>query len=214
VTTFPAGAGAGPLAIDPFGRFLYVANQVDNSISAYQYFGTSPELIESKGTFVLPYVDGSPFSVPAKPLALTVDPSESFLYVVSSDQTLRVYAIDYNSGGHIALLATANLAGLPAGVAAEATGRFVYAADSTGVTTFSVNAQSGALTPIPLSPAISLANISGLYAEPSGKFVFVTTDAAVFGYAINSDGTLTALGTAPIAVSNHPSSISSFVDFR
>jgi 6-phosphogluconolactonase (cycloisomerase 2 family) len=214
VTTFPAGAGAGPMAVDPFGRLLYVANQAANSVSAYQYFGTSAELFESTGSFVLPYTDGSPFPLGAKPLGLAVDSTESFLYVACNDQTLRVYAIDYNSGGHIAEVATASLAGQPSGVVAEPRGRFVYEADSTGVNVFSVNAQSGALTTVPLSPAISTANIAGLYVEPSGRFLYITTDAAVFAYAINADGTLTAVFPAAVAVSNHPSSMSFSVDIR
>jgi 6-phosphogluconolactonase (cycloisomerase 2 family) len=219
VTSFGAGQGAGPIAVDPFGRFVYVANQTDNSISAYQYFGTSPELIESKGTFVLPFTDGSPFAVGAKPVAFTVDSTESFLYVVCGDQTLRVYAIDYNSGGHIALMTSVSLAGQPAGVAAEPTGRFVYTAHSTGVSAFSVNAQSGALTPVSLNPAISLANIAGVYAEPSGKFLYVTTSTqnvggAVFAYTINSDGTLTAVSAAPVANPNRPSSMVFLADIR
>jgi 6-phosphogluconolactonase (cycloisomerase 2 family) len=214
VTIFPAGAGAGPTAVDPFGRFLYVANQGANSISAYQYFGTSPELFESTGTFVLPYTDGSPFAVGAKPVALAVDSTESFLYVACNDKTVRVFAIDYYSGGHIAQIATASLAGQPAGVAAEPTGRFVYVADSTGVRAFYVNAQSGALTPVPLSPAISLTNIAGLYVEPSGKYLYLMTDTGVFAYTINADGTLTAVSAAAVATSNHPSSMTFSVDIR
>jgi 6-phosphogluconolactonase (cycloisomerase 2 family) len=214
VTTFPAGAGAGPMAIDPSGRFLYVANQGANSISAYQYFGTSPELLESTGAFVSPFTDGSPFSIGAKPRALIVDFSNPFLYVVCDDQTLRVYAIDYFSGGHIAQVAKASLGGLPIGVAAAPTGRFVFAADSSGVSAFALNAQSGALTPVPLSPVISLANIAGLYAEPSGKFLYITTDMAVFAYAINVDGTLAPVVPVAVATLNHPSSMSFSVDVR
>jgi DNA-binding beta-propeller fold protein YncE len=125
-STFAAGAGAGPMAVDPFGRFLYVANQGANSISAYQYFGQSPELNESKGVFVSPFLDGSPFPIGAKPLALTVDPAESFLYVICNDQTLRVFAIDYFSGGHLAQVASINLGGQPAGLSAEPTGRGLF----------------------------------------------------------------------------------------
>jgi 6-phosphogluconolactonase (cycloisomerase 2 family) len=82
------------------------------------------------------------------------------------------------------------------------------------VSAFSVNAQSGALTPILLTPAISLVNIAGLYVEPSGKFLYVATDAAVFGYSINADGTLTAVSLAALAISNHASSMSFSVDIR
>jgi hypothetical protein len=77
-----------------------------------------------------------------------------------------------------------------------------------------VNAQSGALTPVPLSPVISLANIAGLYAEPSGKFLYITTDMAVFAYAINVDGTLAPVVPVAVATLNHPSSMSFSVDVR
>jgi 6-phosphogluconolactonase (cycloisomerase 2 family) len=210
-TTFNAGAGAGPIAIDSAGRFVYVANQGANSISAYQYFGGSPELFEATGSFVLPFTDGSPFAIGAQPLALTVAPNEEFLYVLCGDQTLRVFAIDYFSGGHIAQLSSTLLLGPLAGIATEPTGRFIYVADSTGVNAFSVNTQTGTLTKIPLSPAITPVNINGVYVEPSGKTLYVTTSStmagSILGFTINGDGTLTALAGNPLATPNQPSSM-------
>jgi 6-phosphogluconolactonase (cycloisomerase 2 family) len=212
VSTFKAGAGAGPIALDSAGRLVYVANQGDNSISAYQYFGGSPELNELTATFVAPFTDASPFPVAAKPLALTVAPNEDFLYVLCGDQTLRVFAIDYVSSGHIAQLTSTVLSGQPVGIAAEPSGRFVYVADTAGVHAFSVNTQTGVLTPVSLSPAIAPANINGVYVEPSGKTLYVTTSApsgggSILGYTINSDGTLTELPGNPLATPNHPSSM-------
>jgi 6-phosphogluconolactonase (cycloisomerase 2 family) len=214
VTTFSTGAGPGPVVIDASGRFLYVANQAANSISAYQYFGTSPELIESTGQFVLPFTDGSPFAIGAKPIALATDFSNAFLYVVCDDQTLRVYGIDYYSGGHIAQAAKISLSAQPVAVAAVPTGRFVYAADGGSVSAFSVDAQSGALKPITLNPAIQLVQVVGLYAEPSGKFLYVATNAAVFAYAINADGTLSSVSANAVATSNRPSSMSFSVSIQ
>lgn len=213
VTNFAAGAGAGPSIIDPFGRFLFVANQGANSISVYQYFGQSPELNESKGNFVLPFTDGSPFPLTAKPLALAVDPNEGFLYVICNDQTLRVFAIDYFSGGHLAQVASVPLGGQPVGVAAEPTGRFVYVAGAAGLSAFSVG-PTGAMTAIPLVPAIAPANITGVYAEPSGQFIYLATgtntpvpSGAVFAFAINADGTLKAVSANPVATPSVPSSM-------
>src|SRR5260370_5582622 len=220
VTNFPAGAGAGPMILDPFGRFLYVANQGSgvNSISAYQYFGTSPELFESKGTFVLPFTDGSPFSVGAEPLAFAIDPAGAFLYVVANDQTLQVYAVDYFSGGHLAKLTSTALAGPPAGVAAEPTGRFVYAADSVVVNGFSVTPPSASLASIALNPPLTLSHISGIFVEPSGKHLYALTSTtgagAVFVYTINNDGTLTAASATPVATPNQPSSMTFSTDIR
>jgi len=212
VTTFNAGAGAGPIVIDPSGLLVYVADQIDNSISAYQYWGTSAELFESKGQFVAPYTDGSPFSLGAKPLSLAIDPNESFLYVLCDDSTLRAFAIDYFSGGHIAQVASVPLVGQPSGLAVEPTGRFVYTSDSTGVKAFSVDAQSGAFTSVALNPAITLVNITGVFTEPAGQYLYVTTGAqnvagAVFGYSISSTGNLTPLSTQPLASPLLPASM-------
>jgi 6-phosphogluconolactonase (cycloisomerase 2 family) len=211
-TTFNAGAGAGPITIDPSGLLVYVANQADNSISAYQYWGTSAELFESKEQFVAPYTDGSPFAIGAVPLSLAIDPNEAFLYVLCGDDTLRVFAIDYASGGHIAQVANVPLTGQPSGLSVEPTGRFVYTSDSTGARAFSVNAKTGALTSVPLNPAITLANITGVYAEPAGRYLYVSTGAAkvpgaVFAYSINLDGTLTPVSPQPVATPTLPSSM-------
>jgi 6-phosphogluconolactonase (cycloisomerase 2 family) len=214
VSSFAAGAGAGPVVTDPYGRFVFVANQGSNSISVYQYFGTSPELFEATGNFVLPFTNGSPFPLTAKPLALAVDPNEGFLYVLCNDQSLHVFAIDYFSGGHLAAVASTSVA-QAANIAAEPTGRFVYAAGGSSIIALSV-AQSGALTPITLGPGIAPANITGIYAEPSGKYLYVTTSTpapgAVFAFAINQDGTLTAVSANPVATPNHASSMVFSVD--
>lgn len=210
--TFQAGAGAGPIVIDPSGLLVYIANQADNTISAYQYWGMSPELFESKGNFILPYTDGSPFALGASPVALAIDPNESFLYVLCADQTLRVFAIDYASGGHISQVASTSLSGQPVKLAVEPTGHFVYTTDSSGVSAFSVDALTGALSPVPLNPPITTANITGIYAEPAGQYLYVTTGAtnspgAVFGYTIGQDGNLSAISPNALATPLLPSSM-------
>jgi 6-phosphogluconolactonase (cycloisomerase 2 family) len=216
VSTFAAGAGAGPVVTDPYGRFVFVANQGANSISVYQYFGTSPELLEATGNLILPFTNGSPFPLSAKPLALAVDPNEAFLYVLCNDQTLHVFAIDYFSGGHLAEVASTT-ATQASGIATEPTGRFLYAAGANSISAFSV-AQSGALTSIPLTPAIAPAAITGIYAEPSGKYLYLTTSApapgAVFAFSINQNGTLTAVSQNAVATPNQASGMAFSVDAR
>lgn len=209
--TFAAGAGAGPIVIDPSGRLVYVANQTGNSISAYQYWD-SPELFEAKGQFIAPYTDGSPFAIGAKPIALAIDPNESFLYVLCGDQTLRSYAIDYFSSGHISQVSSVPLAGLPTGLAVEASGKYVYTSDSTGVSAFSVDSITGALTPVALNPAVTTANVNGVYAEPGGQYLYVTTGTqttpgAVYGYSIGSGGNLTPLSGNPLLTAIVPTSM-------
>jgi len=126
-TSFAAGAGAGPIVTDPSGLLVYVANQVDNTISAYQYWGTGAELFESKGQFVSPYSDGSPFAVGVTPISMAIDPNGAFLYVLCGDGSLRTFAIDYYSGGHLARIGSVTLSGQPSGLTVDATGKYVYA---------------------------------------------------------------------------------------
>jgi 6-phosphogluconolactonase (cycloisomerase 2 family) len=163
---------------------------------------------------VAPFVDGSPFAIGAKPVGLATDSGDNFLYVICDDQSLRVYAIDYFSGGHIAQVATASLSAQPVAVAAVPSGRFVYTANSGNVNAFSVDAHSGALIPITLNPTIQLVQIVGLYAEPSGKFLYVATNTAIFSYTINADGTLSPVSASAVATPNHPSSMSFSVSIQ
>jgi 6-phosphogluconolactonase (cycloisomerase 2 family) len=201
--SYPAGAGAGPIVIDPAGVLVYVANQTADSISVYEYFGTIPQLNQSTG---------SPFSIGAVPLLMAIDPNESFLYVICGDQTLRVFSINYFSGGAITQVASVALGAQPSGLTVTPNGSFVYVSATTGVSAYSVNAQTGALTPVALNPAITLANSTGVYAEPAGQYLYVTTGAqnvagAVYGYSIQSDGTLKAISASPVATPPLPTSM-------
>jgi 6-phosphogluconolactonase (cycloisomerase 2 family) len=215
---FAAGAGAGPIVIDPSGVLVYVANQVDNTISTYQYWGTTAELFESKGQFVSPYTDGSPFAVGATPISLAIDPNEAFLYVLCGDGTLRTFAIDYSSGGHLTQLGSVAVAGQPSGLTVETTGKYVYISTSTGVSAFAIDS-SGMLSSVALNPTITLPNTTGVYAEPSGQYLYVTTGVSnapgnVLGYSIASDGNLTAVAPQPLATPNLPSSMAFSADNR
>ncbi len=214
-----AGSGAGPIVVDPSGVLVYVANQGGDTISAYQYWGISPQLFESNGQYVAPYTDGSPYFIGAEPISLAVDPNEAFLYVLCADHTLRMFAIDYSSGGHLAQVGSAPLTGQPVGLTVEPTGQFVYTSDSTGVRAFSVDATSGTLTSVALNPPVTLANITGVYAEPAGKYLYVTTGAqnvagAVFAYSIGKGGNLTAVSVQPVATPLLPSSMAFTDDIR
>jgi DNA-binding beta-propeller fold protein YncE len=130
-----------------------------------------------------------------------------------------VFFIDRSSYGHIAQVASVTLTGQPGGVAAEPSGRFIYVGDGAGVRAFSINSQTGALTSVPLSSAITTADVSGLYIEPSGKYLYVATSTsgvggALYGYTIHTNGTLTAVSSGPVATPNLPSSMVFSADVR
>src|ERR1700680_659292 len=70
----PFAVGSSPccIAVDPTGRFVYVANSTSNDIAG---FSVSPS------TGVLTPLPGSPFVTGNNPVALAVDPTGRFLYV-------------------------------------------------------------------------------------------------------------------------------------
>jgi 6-phosphogluconolactonase (cycloisomerase 2 family) len=218
VTNTPAGSGAGPMIVDPSGRFLYVGNRGSNSISAYQYPSTSPQLSEAKGNAILPHTGGSPYSLTGSPLQFAIDPVGAFLYVLCSDQNLRVFSIDYSAGGFLTPVATAGLSGLPLnGLALSVDGKFIYLSGGSGTQAFSVNPNTGALTAIALSGPVLTNSSSGVYADPSGKLLYVTTPGtpgSVYAFTINADGTLTQVGTTPVATVNGASSVAFTADVK
>lgn len=84
----PFAAGANPLAIavDPTSKFAFVANEGDNTLSAY--------MMDSGGN--LTAISGSPFAVGGQPQGVTVDPSGKFVYVATADG--NVWAFTLNTG--------------------------------------------------------------------------------------------------------------------
>ena len=206
----PAQLGAGPLALDPTSNFLYVANQ-SGSISVYQYWGYSSQIIEMNGHWISPYPSGSPYQLAAAPKALVADPTGLFLYVVSNDQTLVSYAVDYYSGAHLSAVSTLNLGVDPLAVAVEPTGHFVYVASSGGVFAAGVDPKSGALTTLPLNPPVAIPNTNGAYVDPSGKYLYVTAASsnggAIYGFSIGADGNLIPLASNQVAAPNQPTSL-------
>jgi len=84
----PFAAGANPLAVavDPSGKFAFVTNEGDNTLSAYA-IGAGGELS---------IISGSPFSVTSQPQGVTVDPLGQFVYVDTADG--HVYGFSLNTG--------------------------------------------------------------------------------------------------------------------
>jgi 6-phosphogluconolactonase len=71
-------------------KFVYVANQGSNNISAFSL--ASP-------TGALTPVAGSPFAAGNQPSSLAIDPTGAFAYVVNTgSDTVSVYAIDAAGG--------------------------------------------------------------------------------------------------------------------
>ena len=73
--------------MDPLGRFAYVANKGDDSVSGYS--------IGPHGA--LTPIPGSPFTAGSDPVDVAVDPSSKFVYVANaSSNNVSAYSIGPN----------------------------------------------------------------------------------------------------------------------
>jgi DNA-binding beta-propeller fold protein YncE len=72
---FAAGLNPVSIAVEPSGKFAYVANNLDHSVSAYSLDPASGAMTS---------IAGSPFNVPDFPLSVTVDGSGSYLLVLGT----------------------------------------------------------------------------------------------------------------------------------
>jgi 6-phosphogluconolactonase (cycloisomerase 2 family) len=187
------------------GRFAYVANDGDDTISAYAINAVSGALTP---------VAGSPF--PSKRAeGLAVDPGGQFLYTANFDSTgVSAYTIDKTTGALTEVTGSPFAAGVaPLSVTVDPSGRFVYVANANSydVSAFTINSSTGALTAIPGSPFAAGSIPSWVTVDPAGQFVYVTnSDVAnnISGYTIDqTTGALTALATGPFPTGAQPSSI-------
>lgn len=198
------------LALTPTGKFLYAANDVVGGINGYA--------IDSSGTFSL--VPGSPFPIsltfpwPAIK-SLTTDGKGRFLYVptLAGSGGINSFSINATTGaltptGGPFVTFSLGLGGLPAGIAGDPSGSFLYATDQDqSVWAFTISAQDGTLTAVPGSPFHTGSQPYGLRVDPSGKFLYVaiSNSNSVDAFAINSTtGALTHVAGAPFATAAIP----------
>ncbi len=88
VLSFPFGVGTFSLAFDPYGRWLYSANQVSGSTSIYK-----PE-----PTGALTFVHSYGVAGDRAPNQVTVDPSGQFVYVTDVSGTVMAFKINQSKG--------------------------------------------------------------------------------------------------------------------
>ncbi len=135
----PYAAGKEPvdLAVDPGGRYAYVANAGDNTISAYRIHHE---------TGALSALPGSPFTAGHRPLALAVHPGGQFLLAVNRDsRDVTLFRIETALGAIVPLGKPLKLPLTPKGLWLSASGDegYVLSVNGKHVMTFSLNASTG-----------------------------------------------------------------------
>lgn len=145
ITTTPTG-GTG-------GLFVYVTNVTTNNLSIYQVC-TVPD-----GTNCLSSSDdvhnakmipvGSPISLGLDPVAMAVDPTNNFLYVVNhTSSTISSFRINPTNGVLSVLNLNVSAGQGPVGIAMHSSGKYLYVSNNTAsnISGFNVNTTSGALS--------------------------------------------------------------------
>jgi len=196
------------LSADPGGKFLFVANFFDNKVDMFAIDAASGALTKTADgvtTFGGSWVE--------------TDPGGQFVYAVNGNsETVSEFRIDAagstlvnveRSNGRKASSAIAILGGQQA---VQRLPHFLYAANnaSSAVSAFSINATTGALSPVPGSPFPASGSPTSLSATPDGRFVYATdfTNSKVTGYAVDpATGALAQVPGSPFLGANAPVAI-------
>jgi 6-phosphogluconolactonase (cycloisomerase 2 family) len=212
--------GMGMVA-DPGSKFLYLSDP-NPLIHAIDINSIDPKsgLLTSDGAFIL---DNGicPFCPPISgPGPLTMDSKGKFLYygsnVIGSGISQVIGGMSVNSTtGSLSLVPGSPFAAddVPAAVLVHPSGHFLYTEDLAlgpglplqGVSGFSIDSNTGALTPVTGSPftAPTNADTTGFAIHPTGKFMYASSGTAangVLAWSIDStSGALTALAASPFA---------------
>jgi len=193
----PAMTGGSPSAavVDPSGKFLYVANSTDNSISGYTIDTTSGALTSMGSATPLGIVGASP-------KVLATDPLGKFLYVANNGtDNVSAFTINATTGALTAVAGSPFAAGTaPADIAIDNAGKYLYAANqgSDNVSAFTINATTGALTAVagsPFSAGTGSAPVA-VSANPAGTFAYVANQNGNNIAIFPIDTTSGALGSA------------------
>ncbi|MGA2649827.1 MAG: beta-propeller fold lactonase family protein [Terracidiphilus sp.] len=222
----PSG-GTNPVAMAVSSDYanLYVANQGNNSVVHFSVAGNG----------VLSNKDNVTTAVP--PVALTVNPGNNYLYVVSGTTSATLTAYSLSSGTIGSAVATVPLSLssvsasfaddtlIPTGVNALANGGgvFVTAYDQSaynpgGSVTSTANpgwvfgftvGSSGALTPAAGSPWKAGIKPSAITSDPTNRFVYVTDFASneMIGYTVQSGDVLDFMVNGPFKTGSEPTAI-------
>ena len=184
-------------AIDPTGTYFYQA--VEPGLWAFTINRQNGNLTENSA---------SPYDSTVNFEAVAVDQLGKYVYGFGGGQ---VYAYSIQSGGQLTAVAGSPFAAATSGeqyaipfdrIAVSQDDKYLYVGTSTGIFGYSINASTGALTPVAGSPFGASAGASGGLIAPATGFLYELTSGnsqtGIFGYSMNdSTGALTAIAGSP-----------------
>lgn len=198
---FTDDEGGRSLAVDPSGKFVYVASSGEGdtagSISTYAINATTGALASIETISAPCAPPPSPGS--CSPWSVVVDPSGKFAFVANeggfSPTSVSIYTINGTSGA-LTLVGTIAAGGRAVSVTVDPTGKFAYVATENDLSTYTINKATGTLTSI--GTITTGTNPVSVAVDPTGKFAYVTNSGSnnVSIYSIDATtGALTLVGT-------------------
>ncbi len=220
----PVETGTNPvaIAIDSTGTFVFVANRGSNSISVFlidQIGGTLTEIKQTVPPCTATQAAPCPLSIaPASPTGLATTGNMLFVAMSTAGAgSVSTYTFDATTGIlKTPAVSTTSVGVNPSAMAMDASGKFLFLADSSAsmVAVVSIGS-SGQLTPVgtPVSTGPTPLNV---WVHPSGKFLYTANQGLTVGttncvngdvsaFSIDSSGALAPLSGSPFAGGPCPS---------
>ncbi|MDM0078948.1 beta-propeller fold lactonase family protein [Variovorax sp. J2P1-59] len=169
--SFSASVNGSPQAsmvFDPSGRFLYVANSVSNTITAFT--------LSADG---LTSVADTNFATDAMPIGLAFHPSGKFLYAVNQiGGTVSKFTVNPLTGGLSGRVDEPGVSDATI-VAMHPRGKWLYAITGSATTsriyTFTIDSVTGAVNEVGSRLPMASNPITAFYVDPGGLYVSLVT---------------------------------------
>jgi len=213
------------LAVDPAGKFVFIANYNSQTVRAYQINQTTGALTQAPG---------SPFPAEIDPQSVTVDLSGRFVYVANgyhnSNGTISAYSVDQSTGSLTPVSGSPFTVPIdqsksefpapgtmPRSLTVHSTSsgqQALYVADSfqNDIWAYDIDSTTGTLALTTASPYSVPGSPFSLMAQTGGQFMYASNQnpndpstGSVAGYTIDAfTGFLTAVSGSPVVAGPVP----------
>ncbi len=216
IPTVAAGTAPYSVAVDPLGKYAYVAN----SGSGNNIYTISQYTIGSNGA--LTAMSPATIAAGTAPYSVTVDRSGQYVYVANSgSNNVSQYTIGLGSGALLPMSPATVAAGTnPYSVTVDPSGKYVYVANegSSNISQYTIGT-GGALTP--MSPATVAAGTNPYsitvttgasgqeyaYVANSNSTNLAGNSSSISQYTIGAGGALLPMSPATVAAGTNPVSV-------
>jgi 6-phosphogluconolactonase len=138
------GAGPRHFTVHPNGRYLYVINELNSTITTFDYDASRGGLKESQTVSTLP----EKFTAPNTAAEIAIHPNGRFLYGSNrGHDSIAVYAVDKSTGKLTLIEHQSTLGKTPRAFGIDPTGSFLLAANqnSDSIVVFRIDPRTGRL---------------------------------------------------------------------